>query len=76
MGKWTEYHFLRLSVNPPNEHASRISKALEDALAKLFGTSRARTYIDVLWISEKGDEVIVRVGEPYVPRYFWDEWMF
>lgn len=37
-------------------------KALQDALLQSFGLTFANTYVDILWLSESGAEVVVRIN--------------
>ncbi|CAL1698210.1 unnamed protein product [Somion occarium] len=57
-----DYHYIRLSVNPPSTEALSLRKAMQDALSQSFGLISANTYIDVLWLSDDGSQMVVRVS--------------
>jgi len=58
----SEYVFLRIRVNPATPHESLVLKELENCLNQCFGTTRARTNVDVLWCGEGGGEYVLRVA--------------
>jgi len=58
----SEYAFLRVKVDPATPHESLVLKELENCLNQCFGTTRARTNVDVLWCGEGGGEYVLRVA--------------
>ncbi|TFK71229.1 hypothetical protein BDN72DRAFT_837985 [Pluteus cervinus] len=63
-----QYHYLRLSLSPPTQDIFRIRKVLETALTQSFGITAAGTQLDVLWLADTGEEVIIRVQDDDAPR--------
>ncbi|KAF9484189.1 hypothetical protein BDN70DRAFT_798198 [Pholiota conissans] len=59
----SENHYLRFSVTPSTKNELAIRKTIADALTQSFGLTSAATYVDVLWISEDGNDCVIRVGE-------------
>ncbi|KAF8502992.1 hypothetical protein BU17DRAFT_58645 [Hysterangium stoloniferum] len=57
------YRYIRLSVKPSISEGLTIRKLLEIAMLQSFGVTRAGTYMDVLWISEEGHEVVIRIAD-------------
>ncbi|KAF8415425.1 hypothetical protein L210DRAFT_3431587 [Boletus edulis BED1] len=56
------HHYIRLSVQPRCADPLLIRKSIQDALADMFGLTFASTYIDVLFVNERGSESVVRVN--------------
>lgn len=54
------YHYLRFAISPPCSDALTARKILQDALLQSFGLTSANTQIDILWISDKGDALVLR----------------
>lgn len=55
------YHYLRFAVSPACQDALTIRKLLQDALLQSFGLTSANTYMDILWLSEEGTDVVIRL---------------
>ncbi|TRM55290.1 hypothetical protein BD626DRAFT_402960 [Schizophyllum amplum] len=62
------YHYFRFSISPLCTDALTLRKAIEDALGQTFGATCAKSAVDVLWISENGDECVLRTAEADASR--------
>jgi hypothetical protein len=61
-----EYHYIRLAVFPGNVDALSLRKNLQDALTQTFGLTSSSMYIDILWIANSGEQLVVRVNKESV----------
>lgn len=59
----SEYHYICLSVSPPNIDTLSLRKSLQDALTQTFGLTSSSIYIDILWIADGGEQFVVRVNK-------------
>ena len=59
----TENHYIRFSITPSTQDVLILRKALSDALTQTFGTTCASIYLDILWVSEQGTSMVIRVKE-------------
>jgi hypothetical protein len=65
-GHKDDLHYIRISVDPPIRHAPTIIHCIQASILQCCGITRARTYVDVLWLSPSGDEYVLRTGKQYV----------
>jgi hypothetical protein len=63
----SEFHYIRFAVFPSNTDSLSLRKTLQDSLTQTFGVTTSSTYIDILWVSEGGEQFVVRVGNRLVP---------
>src|ERR1700730_16069663 len=63
------YHYVCFSISPSTEDTLTLRKILQDALASVFGSTRSGAYLDLLWVNEDGSEMVVRIGNAYVPTF-------
>ncbi|KAF9463501.1 hypothetical protein BDZ94DRAFT_615206 [Collybia nuda] len=59
----SDYHYILLSVSPPNVDALALRKKLQDALTQSFGLTSSSIFIDILWIADKGEQFVIRVNK-------------
>ncbi|KAI0076999.1 hypothetical protein K474DRAFT_1596889 [Panus rudis PR-1116 ss-1] len=64
----SSYHYARLAVIPSCTEALTVRKIIQDALTQTFGVVGGSTYIDVLWVSEDGSEVVIRANKTEIPK--------
>ncbi|KAI0311952.1 hypothetical protein OF83DRAFT_1148544 [Amylostereum chailletii] len=57
------YHYIRLSLSPPNPDPLSLRRGVQEALTQTFGIIAANTYMDVLWIDEQGAETVLRTSQ-------------
>ncbi|KAI0633014.1 hypothetical protein C8Q77DRAFT_1121076 [Trametes polyzona] len=62
------YRYIRFAVSPPCADALTLRKTIQDALGQSFGLVSSHTYVDLLWISDEGTAVVVRIGENDAPK--------
>ncbi|KAI8990375.1 hypothetical protein BD414DRAFT_514167 [Trametes punicea] len=62
------YRYIRFSVSPPSADALTLRKCMQDALAQSFGLVSSHTYVDILWLSDDGKSLVVRIGENDAPK--------
>ncbi|KAG7445228.1 uncharacterized protein BT62DRAFT_184232 [Guyanagaster necrorhizus] len=56
----TEYHYMRFSVSPKISDALSVRQAIQGALVQAFGVAGGSIYLDILWVAEEGNEMVVR----------------
>ena len=59
------YDYVRLAITPACVDAITLRKSIQDALGQSFGIVSSHTYLDVLWIDELGEELVIRIGQRY-----------
>ncbi|KAI0354251.1 hypothetical protein OH77DRAFT_1405654 [Trametes cingulata] len=62
------HRYVRFAVSPPCTDAITLRKVIQDALGQSFGLVSSHTYVDILWISEDGKVLVVRIGENDAPK--------
>ncbi|KIY48573.1 hypothetical protein FISHEDRAFT_43010 [Fistulina hepatica ATCC 64428] len=61
-------HYIRLHLSPAGRDPLSVRKSIQDALAQSFGATSAGTYLDILWISDDGEECVIRVDRSDTAR--------
>ncbi|KAK0205535.1 hypothetical protein DFS33DRAFT_1258169 [Desarmillaria ectypa] len=56
----TDYHYMRFSVYPKGADALSLRQAIQNALVKTFGIASGSIYLDILWVAEDGNEMVIR----------------
>ncbi|KAI0369327.1 hypothetical protein BV20DRAFT_968209 [Pilatotrama ljubarskyi] len=62
------HRYVRFAVAPPCTDALTLRKTIQDALGQSFGLVSSHTYVDVLWIADAGNALVVRIGEADAPK--------
>ncbi|KAI0673144.1 hypothetical protein C8Q78DRAFT_970490 [Trametes maxima] len=62
------HRYIRFAVSPPSADALTLRKTMQDALGQAFGIVSSHTYIDILWLSDGGDALVVRIAENDAPK--------
>ncbi|KAI1790548.1 hypothetical protein LXA43DRAFT_482963 [Ganoderma leucocontextum] len=62
------HHYIRFGVSPPCADPLTIRKSIQDALGQSFGLVSSHTYLDVLWLSDDGAALVIRIGQSDAPK--------
>ncbi|KAJ3762537.1 hypothetical protein EV360DRAFT_35499 [Lentinula raphanica] len=57
----SDHHYLRFEVQPKVTSELSIRQTIHRALLESFGLTGGTIYLDVLWVSEDGLEMVIRV---------------
>ena len=61
----SEDYYIQFSLSPPCTDPLTIRKTLQDGLIQSFGIVSS-SYLDVLWVSDDGEQTVVRVHKQSV----------
>ncbi|KAK0460702.1 uncharacterized protein EV420DRAFT_1478451 [Desarmillaria tabescens] len=56
----TNYHYMRFLVSPKTADALSLRQAIQNALVQTFGIVGGSIYLDILWVAEDGNEMVLR----------------
>ncbi|KAK0219651.1 hypothetical protein EDD85DRAFT_780206 [Armillaria nabsnona] len=59
----TDYHYMRFSVSPKAADALSLRQAIQSALVQTFGIAGGSIYLDILWVVEDGNEMVLRTAK-------------
>ncbi|KAF5381525.1 hypothetical protein D9757_008129 [Collybiopsis confluens] len=57
----SNYHYLRLSLEPKEQEQLRIRYTIQQALLETFGITAGSIYLDILWVAQDGSDVVIRI---------------
>ncbi|KAE9401842.1 hypothetical protein BT96DRAFT_1089496 [Gymnopus androsaceus JB14] len=57
----SNHHYLHLALQPRVPGALSIRQSIHEALLESFGITGGSIHLDVLWVSDDGSEIVLRV---------------
>ncbi len=58
-----DYNYMRFSVSPKTADTLSLRQAIQSALVQTFGIAGGSIYLDILWVVEDGNEMVLRTNE-------------